>query len=400
MKAKIYKKRCQTLISKLLIHHFILKKKGLTKKQVRVRYGTLSGIVGIICNAILCVLKFIIGLASASISIIADAANNLSDAASSIVTLIGFKLASRPANSKHPFGMGRIEYISGLIVSMVIIIMGFEFVKSSIESIISPEPVSLDMTSLIILSVSTFIKLWMYFFNMKLAKITHSDAVRATALDSLCDVLVTVTVVLGMIVTKFVGINIDGCIGVCVALFIMYTGITTAKDTLSPLLGQSPDKKFINEIKNKAMSYDKILGVHDVLVHNYGPMFNTLSLDVEVESDANLVEIHNVIDKIEYDIKDEYGYDVVIHVDPVISKDDEVNLIKSKVEENVKLVNDEITLRDFRICEENNKTFLLFEAIVPYEFKLPDTVVQDTLTDVVKNLYSNFEVRIRVRRHG
>lgn len=388
------------LISKLLIYNFILKKKTLTKKQVRARYGTLSGIVGIICNVMLCVLKFIIGLASASISIIADAANNLSDAASSIVTLVGFKLASRPANSKHPFGMGRIEYISGLIVSMVITIMGFEFVKSSIEGIISPEPVSLNTLSLIILSASALVKLWMYFFNMKLAKATHSETMRATALDSLCDVLITVTVAVGMIVTKFAGVNIDGWIGVCVALFIMYTGITTAKDTLSPLLGQSPDKKFVKEIENKVLSYDKILGVHDVLVHNYGPMFSTLSLDVEVESDANLVEIHNVIDKIEYDIKEEYGYDVVIHVDPVISKDNEVNFIKSKIEEHVKIVNEDIILRDFRINNEDNKTFLLFEAIIPYEFHLSDTVARNTLTDVVKNLYPNFNVRIRVRRHG
>lgn len=388
------------MISKLLIKHFILKKKDLSKTQIRVRYGTLSGLVGIICNVMLCVLKFIIGLASASISIVADAANNLSDAASSIVTLVGFKLAGRPANSKHPFGMGRVEYISGLIVSMVIIIMGFEFVKSSIESIISPEPVSLDIISLIILSASVLVKLWMYFFNMKLAKVTRSDTVKATALDSLCDVLVTITVVVGMFITKFAGVNIDGWIGICVALFIMYTGITAAKNTLSPLLGQSPDKKFVKEIENKVLSYDMILGVHDVLVHNYGPMFSTLSLHAEVASDANLVEIHNVIDKIEYDIKDEYGYDVVIHADPVISKDDEVNIIKSKVEKNVKLVNEDITLRDFRINTENGKKFLLFEAIVPYEFKLSDTVAQDTLIDVVKNLYPDFEVRVRVRRHG
>lgn len=388
------------MISKFLINNFILKNKHLTKKQVRVRYGILSGIVGIICNATLCVLKFIIGLASASISIMADAANNLSDAVSSIVTLIGFKLAGQPANSKHPFGMGRIEYISGLIVSMVIIIMGFEFIQSSIEGIISPEPVLLDTMSLIILSASALVKLWMFFFNMKLAKATHSDTVRATALDSLCDVLVTVTVVIGMIVTKFTGINIDGWIGICVAIFIMYTGITTAKGTLSPLLGQSPDKKFVKEIENKVLSYEKILGVHDVLVHNYGPMFSTLSLDVEVESDANLVEIHNVIDKIEYDIKDKYGYDVVIHVDPVISKDDEINFIKSKIENNIKLVNEDIILRDFRISDENNKIFLLFEAIIPYKLQLSDAVVKNTLIDIVKNLYPDFEVRIRIRRHG
>lgn len=388
------------MISKFLINNFILKNKHLTKKQVRVRYGILSGIVGIICNATLCVLKFIIGLASASISIMADAANNLSDAVSSIVTLIGFKLAGQPANSKHPFGMGRIEYISGLIVSMVIIIMGFEFIQSSIEGIISPEPVLLDTMSLIILSASALVKLWMFFFNMKLAKATHSDTVRATALDSLCDVLVTVTVVIGMIVTKFTGINIDGWIGICVAIFIMYTGITTAKGTLSPLLGQSPDKKFVKEIENKVLSYEKILGVHDVLVHNYGPMFSTLSLDVEVESDANLVEIHNVIDKIEYDIKDKYGYDVVIHVDPVISKDDEINFIKSKIENNIKLVNEDIILRDFRISDENNKIFLLFEAIIPYKLQLSDAVVKNTLIDIIKNLYPDFEVRIRIRRHG
>lgn len=388
------------MISKFLINNFILKNKHLTKKQVRVRYGILSGIVGIICNATLCVLKFIIGLASASISIMADAANNLSDAVSSIVTLIGFKLAGQPANSKHPFGMGRIEYISGLIVSMVIIIMGFEFIQSSIEGIISPEPVLLDTTSLIILSASALVKLWMFFFNMKLAKATHSDTVRATALDSLCDVLVTVTVVIGMVVTKFTCINIDGWIGICVAIFIMYTGITTAKSTLSPLLGQSPDKKFVKEIENKVLSYEKILGVHDVLVHNYGPMFSTLSLDVEVESDANLVEIHNVIDKIEYDIKDKYGYDVVIHVDPVISKDDKVNFIKSKIENNIKLVNEDIILRDFRISDENNKIFLLFEAIIPYKLQLSDAVVKNTLIDIIKNLYPDFEVRIRIRRHG
>lgn len=380
-----------------LLKHFI---KGTSKKNLRVQYGMLSGAVGIFCNVLLSALKFFIGTVTLSISVVADAANNLSDAISSIVTLVGFKMSSRPADAEHPFGHGRIEYVSGLAVSMCIVVMGVEFVKSSIEEIITPESVEFKITSILLLAASALIKLWLYFFNKKLSKDIDSTAMKAAAIDSLNDVLVTFTVIFGMTVTKFTGYDIDGWIGVLVALFIIYTGFSTAKETLSPLLGQQPDPDFVKKIKNLVVSHKEILGVHDIMVHNYGPMCCTVSLHAEVPSKTNLFEIHNVIDNIEFELKENFGCDAVIHLDPVVTDDENTIKIKNHTIETAKTIDEKIGIRDFRMFKEHGHHVLAFDVVIPYEFDIGDKEVVNHLKNSLKELYPDYVVRARVNKNA
>lgn len=383
-------------MTKFLLKHFV---KGTSKKNLRVQYGVLSGSVGIFCNVFLSALKFFIGTVIMSISVVADAANNLSDAISSVVTLVGFKMSSRPADDKHPFGHGRIEYVSGLAVSMCIVVMGVEFVKSSIEEIICPQSVEFKITSILLLAASALVKLWLYFFNKKLAKDIDSTAMKAAAIDSLNDVLVTFTVISGMVVTKFTGYDIDGWIGVLVALFIVYTGFSTAKETLSPLLGQQPDPEFVKKIKDLVISYDGILGVHDVMVHNYGPMCSTVSLHAEVPSETNLFEIHNVVDQVEFELKERFGCDAVIHLDPVVTDDELTNQMKNSTAELAKKIDEEIGIRDFRMFREHGHVVLAFDVVIPYEFRLSDKEVVNKLKNSLSEIYPNYVVRTRVNKN-
>lgn len=384
------------LIGKYLIKLFIKNSDDTGNPQIRGKHGILAGIVGICCNLLLFCIKFFAGTMTASIAITADSFNNLSDAGSSAVTLVGFKMAERPADNGHPFGHGRFEYISGLIVSMVIILVGFELVKSSFDKIIHPEPVVFSVTALFILIFSICVKLWMCFFNKGIAAKINSTAMKATAMDSLSDAIATSTVVISMIITLITNISIDGYAGLAVACFIIYTGITTARDTLDPLLGQAPDSEFVKEIEETVLSYDSILGIHDLIVHNYGPSRCLISLHAEVSCDVDILVIHDTIDNIERHLSHKFSCEVVIHMDPIVTNNQLLSETHEKISALVKIIDESICIHDFRMVEGATHTNLIFDIVVPYRFRLNDEDVIKSVSSAVKVLDPKYEVVITV----
>ena len=383
-------------MTNLLIRLFIKNHTQTQDQQVRQKYGWLGGIVGIFCNVILFIAKFIAGMLTASISITADALNNLSDAGSSIITLIGFKMSGKPADEEHPFGHGRMEYISGLIVSFAIILVGVELIQSSIDKIIHPEEVAFSMLSVIILLVSIGVKLWMGLFNRKLGKIINSAALKATAMDSISDVVTTATVLLGILVSILTGFSIDGYAGIVVALFILYTGFMTAKDTLNLLLGEAPDAEFVHKIEQEVLSYEDVVGVHDLIVHNYGPGRSVVSLHAEVPCHIDILKIHDTIDIIERDLKKKFGCECVIHMDPIVTDDQKVNEVHRKMAALVKLIDPSITIHDFRMVAGPTHTNLIFDVVVPHKFRLSDEQVVEEVRYAAKTLDENYEVVVNV----
>lgn len=380
----------------ILIKLFIKNSQETNNPHIREKYGILSGIVGIFCNFMLFIGKFMAGLITASISITADAFNNLSDAASSIVTLVGFKMAGKPADAQHPFGHGRIEYISGLIVSTVIIIMGFEFVKSSIEKIIEPETVEFGLVSIIILLASILVKLWMSIFNKKLGESINSSTIKAISKDSLADVAATSTVLIGAIISYTTDVYVDGYAGILVALFIIYTGFITAKETLSPLLGQAPDKDFVKRIEDKVLSYENIVGIHDLIVHNYGFGKVLVSLHAEVPCNINILKIHEIIDTIERDIKNELNCEIVIHMDPIATDDKTVNSTKEDIESIVKSIDTRLSIHDFRMVQAESFTNLIFDLVVPNKFELNDEELRKLVNEKIKELNPLYRVVLNI----
>lgn len=386
-------------MTNLLIRLFIKNGENPNSKKVRQQYGTLGSVVGIFCNVILFASKFIAGLITSSISITADAFNNLSDAGSSIVALLGFKMAGAPADDKHPFGHGRIEYISGLIVSMIIMLMGFELAKSSVAKIVAPQAVEFSVVSLVIMLAAIAVKLWMCLFNRKLGNMIHSGTLKATAMDSLSDVVATSTVVVGMLISYFTGVVVDGYIGVIVALFILYTGYNTVQDTLSPLLGQAPSQEFVQEIEQKVLSYDQVVGIHDLIVHNYGPGRSLISLHAEVPCHIDILKIHDTIDIIERELKQEFDCEAVIHMDPIVTDDQQVNKTRQEVSVLVKMIDPSITIHDFRMVAGPTHTNLIFDVVVPHKFRLTDEQVVNTIRSGVKALHSTYELVITVDKN-
>ena len=312
-------------MTELLLRTFVKDYRDTSNPKVHSEIGKLAGIVGMVCNFLLSGGKLIAGIAVGSVSITADALNNLSDAVSSMITLLGFRLAQHPADKEHPYGHARIEYISGMIISILILMMGVELAKSSITKILHPEEMQLEATALIILVISICIKLWMYFFNRSLGKRIKSATLFATAADSRNDVIATSAVLAGCIVNKICGVNVDGYVGLAVAIFILYSGISIAKDTLTLLLGKAADEDLVNHISDIIMSHDKVLGIHDLLVHDYGPGKCYASVHVELNAEENPLVCHDVIDNIELDVAEQLNVQLVIHYDPVITNDGEKN---------------------------------------------------------------------------
>lgn len=357
--------------------------------KVRKLYGVLAGIVGIALNVILAAGKFVAGLLSNSISIIADAFNNLSDAGSSIISLMGFHLGEKKADRDHPFGHGRMEYISALLVSVVIIIMGFELGKSSVEKIINPEPVKSDLVTIIILLASIAVKLYMHFYNKTYGKRINSQALKATAVDSISDVLATTVVLVSIIIGKYTGFNIDGYTGFLVALFVFFAGIRSIKETMDPLLGQAPDKEFVQEIKNIVDHYEEIVGVHDLIVHDYGPGRRIISLHCEVSEDGNMVELHEVIDRCERELSVELGCMATIHMDPITINNERVNSLKNSILNEIQKVNSKVTLHDFRVVDGPTQTNVIFDAVVPNDGSITDKELKVQLERIVGELPGN-----------
>ncbi len=351
-----------------LVHRFVKNYKHTENTKVREAYGVLGSIVGIFCNVLLFACKLAAGLWANSISVMADAFNNLSDAASSVIGFIGVKMASKPADRDHPFGHGRIEYIAALIVSFLVIEVGLTFLKSAFGKIRDPEEISFQIFSLAILLGSVAVKLWMAYFNRKLGRRINSKVMLATATDALGDVVTTSATIASIIIFRFTGINIDGYVGVVVALIVMWAGISIAKDTLEPLIGEPASREVYAEITNLVEEYDGIMGTHDLIVHNYGPTRSMASIHAEVPNDVDIQVSHEIIDRIERDVAKKLGIFLVIHMDPVETKNEHVTRTRQQVEEIVSQSDPDLSIHDFRMVDGTNQINLIFDLVVPYEY--------------------------------
>lgn len=374
-------------MTKLLIKLFV-KQNGNEIKN-RTAYGTLSGIVGIACNALLFTIKLVAGLLSGGISIISDAFNNLSDMASSIITMVGFKLASKPADKEHPFGHGRMEYMSGFVVAAIIIVVGVELLKSSIDGIIHPAEVEFNLIVLTILVVSILIKLWMFLFNRKLAKEIASGAIAATAQDSINDSIATTAVLVCAVISRFTELNLDSYMGLAVSLFIIYSGIKFAVEMLNPLLGEPPSQEFVDMLKDNIMKNEMFCGIHDLIIHSYGPNRSFASVHVEVPYDVDIIKCHELIDECEREIKEKMGILLVIHMDP-IDTGEEAQKLLAIVNQVVHDVNCELSVHDFRIVPGENRTNLIFDVVVPFAVKTSKTELYDKIQSGISSIDENY----------
>ncbi len=357
----------------LLARLFIKNPKGDKDPAVRQAYGILCGAVGIFLNLCLFAGKFIAGSLSHSIAITADAFNNLSDAGSSIITLIGFKMAGQKPDPHHPFGHGRIEYVAGFLVSVIILLMGAELLKSSFFKILHPEQLTFSPVVILILVASILVKCYMFLYNRQLGKRLDSAAMTATATDSFSDALSTTAVLGSTLIAHFAQIAIDGWGGLLVGLFICYAGYSAARDTISPLLGQAPDKEFVRQISDIVMAHKEILSLHDLIVHNYGPGRVLISLHAEVPADGNFLDLHDVIDTIEHELRDSLNCHAVIHMDPVCVGDEETSRLKALAQDCIHGIDKTLTLHDFRIVTGPTHTNLIFDVVTPYDFSLTDS---------------------------
>lgn len=357
---------------RLLINIFIGRSADVTKPAVRKKYGFLSGITSIILNLLLFTAKLSAGILSGAVSVVADAVNNLSDAGSSLVNIAGFKIASAPPDKEHPFGHGRAEYISGLIISFLIGIMGVELAKSSIEKIISPQMPDFGIFTFVMLGVSVPVKLWMFFFNRALAKDINSVSMKAAASDSLSDTAATLAVIAGALLTRFAGINADGFIGLPVSAFILFSGIKAAKESLSSLMGQMPDKELARSIRSVVCANENILGIHDLIIHNYGVGISFISLHAEISSRMTFTDAHNLIDETETELRKKFGCQVTIHPDPIDTDDEETNSIREKITLTAKEIDETLSIHDLRCVKAPSGKTVIFDLVIPYKFRLTE----------------------------
>lgn len=383
------------LLSKLLIKN----NNDYSDPTVRRRYGILCGSVGVALNLLLSLGKFIAGLSVNSIAVIADAANNLSDAGSSVITMAGFKLAGQKPDPAHPFGHGRIEYISGLIVSMAILLMGFELLKTSVEKIFSPEETVFSIAAIVILCASIAVKLYIFFYNKKIAAKINSSAMAATATDSISDCLATAATLLSIILSAATGINLDGYCGVIVALFILFAGFKAAKDTVNPLLGQKPDPEFVKQIEETVLSHEEVVGIHDLVVHDYGPGRIMISLHAEVSDKENILKIHDVIDNIEKELQKKLECHAVIHMDPISTDDENTLKLKKEINEIVKKENPEFSIHDFRVVAGDTHTNIIFDLLMPYGISDDEETIKKKIDDEVKKLNKNYFTVIEIDKN-
>lgn len=363
--------------------HFLmkvfLKDADLNTARGRELCGRLAGIVGIICNVILCIMKMVVGTITASIAITADGINNLSDAGSSIITLIGFRISGKAADNDHPFGHARMEYVTALIVSIIILLIGFNLGQSSIEKIFSPENTQFSTVSFLILGVSILIKFWMMLFNAKLGKTINSTALEATSADSRNDAIATLAVLIAAVISKFTSLNLDGYMGALVAAFIIYSGVGLIKETIGPLLGQAPDPKIVKELKQRILSYEGVLGVHDFMVHCYGPGIYYASAHIEMDANSNMLSCHDVLDSIENDVRKQMKIQLVLHLDPLVTDDEETNVLKEKVNRIVRDLDVDLSIHDFRVVTGMKAKNVVFDVLVPRDFKMTDVEVREYL---------------------
>lgn len=381
-----------SLLARLLIKD----NKNYKDLKVRERYGILCGGFGVFLNVVLFFLKFIFGTIAASVSMVADAFNNLSDAASSLISLIGFKLSSKKPDSKHPFGYGRIEYICGFIISCLIILMGFELLKSSIDSLIHPSQLKTNIFSVIVMAFSIVIKIYMYFYNHLTAKKIDSVSLEATAKDSLGDVISTSVVIGCLILSKFVSWPVDGIAGIIVALFIFKTGFESSVETVRPLLGTACSKELSVEIANELLAHKGIVGIHDLVVHDYGPGRKMISLHAEVPGEVNIFELHDLIDNAEVDIAKKFNCSVTIHMDPIDTKNKQLDEYKKIALTQIKQIYSELTMHDFRMVPGPTHTNLIFDVVKPFKLDLTDDELKHKIQESICNCISNINCVITI----
>jgi len=373
----------------LLAKRFIKNHEKMEDTEVRRAYGMLCSIVGIALNVLLFAGKYLAGVLSGSIAITADAFNNLSDAGSSIITLIGFKFSGMKPDKDHPFGHGRIEYLSGLGVAMLIVLMGFELLKSSFEKIRNPQPIEVSVLPVAILIVSVCAKMYMAYYNRSFGKKIHSEAMLATAADSMSDSVSTTAVLIAMLFGHFTGLNIDGWCGGIVAVLVLIAGYNAAKDTLNPLLGQPPTKEFVVEIEDIVLAHPEIIGIHDLVVHDYGPGRCMISLHGEVPGNGNIFELHDTIDLVEKELKSKLGCDAVIHMDPLEVDNEIVTEMRTALALKVAKHFQGVTIHDFRMVQGPSHTNLIFDAVVPFGFAMSNEEVKEGLEKMVEREWEN-----------
>ncbi|MBQ9956184.1 MAG: cation transporter [Ruminococcus sp.] len=370
-------------MTKLLVKHFVKDSENTTDIQVRERYGTLSSIVGIFCNILLFLLKYIMGTLSNSIAIVSDAFNNLSDSASCIVTLMGYKISAKPADKDHPFGHGRMEYLTSLIIATVIIVMGVELMKSSVSKIISPEEVEFRAVVLISLILSVAVKLWLSRFNTVLGKKINSTVMLATAKDSKNDVVATAITIVSLICSLFTDLPVDGVIGIIVSLFVLKAGIEIIRDTVDELLGKPADAEITRQICNIVCRDSRIIGIHDLIIHNYGPGNMFGSCHAEIRSDEDFISAHDLIDRIEHEIHNKLKISMSIHMDPIETDNAQINHCKTVVSGILRKISPRLSFHDFRAVTGDTHTNLIFDVVIPFDMELSNSEIKKQIDNAL-----------------
>ena len=380
----------------LLIKLFIKENKKQDDPKVRGEYATLASGTGITVNIFLSIVKLIVGLIANSISIVSDALNNITDIGSSLVTMIGFKLSQKSSDKDHPWGHGRMEYITGFIVDMLIILVGFELFKSSIDKIIHPELPNINTITIILLVVAIFAKLWLFLFYKKIAKIIDSAALKGAAYDSISDTISTTAVLASAIVARFAEVSIDGFVSLLVSIFILITGFKATKEMIDMLIGTAPDKEFVKDIYKFVERYKEIVGIHDIMIHDYGPGRKIVSFHAEVPADSNICEVHDIIDGIEQDMFKKFGCITTIHMDPIVVDDEEINNMKKTVERVVKGINENFSIHDFRMTNGGKRVNVIFDLVVPFDEKVDFKELEKEVKTKVHNLDNKYYAVINI----
>lgn len=384
-----------TLLSKIFIKDY----KNYENAVVRGKYGLLCAVWGIILNLLLFAAKMVAGTLANSVSVLADAFNNLSDAGSSLVTLFGFKAASKKADSDHPFGHGRYEYIAGLVVSVLIVVMGVEFIKSSVEKIISGEnDTRFTLVTGGILALSILVKVYVFVFNKSIGKKISSPALLATGTDALSDCIATFAIIVSAVISNVTSFAADGWCGLIVSFMIIIAGINAARETIDPLLGQPPNKEFVDRIEEILMSHDEIVGIHDLVVHDYAPGHIMISVHAEISDKSDLIEAHELIDNVEREICEKMGCEAVIHMDPISTDDERVNEMKKLVSNVLLSIHEDVTIHDFRMVDGNTLTNLIFDIVVPFEVKMENEQIKKEADRLVKTLDKKYNAVVGIDR--
>ena len=387
------------MLSQYLVKTFVKDYENTASENVRNSYGFIAGLIGIILNLILFATKLLLGFLVGSIAVTADAFNNLSDAASSIITIVGFKLSSRPADAEHPFGHGRIEYLSGLIISIMVILVGFQFFKSSVDRILNPEPVVFQLIPFVLILLSILVKIWLSRFNSYLGNKINSSALKATSYDALWDVLTSATVALSLLMAKFTSFPLDGYIGIFVSTAILWSGYSLIKETISPLIGEAPDQELVKKIHDMVVSYPNITGVHDLIIHNYGPGRCMASIHAEIPSDINIMTIHEIIDEAERHISKELNIYLVIHMDPISTDAEEILHAKAELQNILDKYPHIISMHDFRVVGEKEHKNLIFDIVVKHEDQkkeMTEEELKDKISSDIKKIHEDYNCIITI----